>query len=580
MWTARSRQSATTIVATSRRLARNGRSAIREQKRYASNRPRVESQSGSSSHWFRNSLGLAGTATAAFVAYSYLTSPGIRIENPIDPNAKPLSKVTGELGPELIQKKRSVKSPGVYVWGTNTHRVVDPDSKETVIKTPRRISYFDDQVLRDLKVGDKSGAAITDKGDLVQWGKGYSEADFKPSKTLTGKNLTSLCMSSDRILALSSDGSVYSLPIARDDQTSGRKLKEGSWVPFWSGTAGVSYRLLQPSLKLGERITSISGGLEHALLLTSSGRVFSVASSTESYPSHGQLGVPGLAWATRPQGPVDTCHEVTALKGFKIAQIATGDYHSLALSKDGSVFAFGDNSFGQLGMQFDPSLPFSDTPTMIPIERLYRGNIWFPKATRIAAGGANSFFTVDAKRIIGPGENPSAIRDLDRITADTWTCGRGIWGALGNGKWIHLQDSPTKVKPLSGLFEYDERKKTLSPIRLHEISVGTTHVSAVMDNRTHMDASPTSSLDNDNDWGFDALWWGGNEHYQLGTGKRSNLSKPSYILAPHEGSKEDKKEEARLQIMPRHKGKVGSRTVSMEQHVVCGRHISAIYSSV
>ncbi|THC99014.1 hypothetical protein EYZ11_001488 [Aspergillus tanneri] len=488
---------------------------------------------------------------------------------------------SGDLGSEFAQKKRSVMSPGVYVWGTNAYRVVDPDSKETVIKTPRRISYFDDQVLRDLKIGDKSGAAITENGDLVQWGQGYSETDFRPTKTLTGKNLTSLCMSNDRILALSSDGNVYSLPIAKDDQASGRKPKESSWIPFWSGTAGVSYRSLQPSLKLGERITTISGGLEHALLLTNYGRVFSVASSTESYPSHGQLGVPDLTWATRPKGPVDTCHEVTALKGSKITQIATGDYHSLALAKDGSLFAFGDNSFGQLGVQFDPSLPFSNTPVLLSLEKLYRGKIWLPKVTGIAAGGANSFFTVDAKRIVGPGENPSAIRDLDRITADIWTCGRGIWGALGNGKWSHLQDEPTKVKGLSGLFEYDEHAKTLSPIRLHEISVGTTHVSAVMDNKTHVQASPTTSLDSRDDWGFDALWWGGNEHYQLGTGRRSNLCKPTYISAPLETGGDDKKEEeARLQIMPRHKGKVGSRTVSMEQHVECGRHISAIYSSV
>ncbi|KAL4897047.1 hypothetical protein BDV59DRAFT_190886 [Aspergillus ambiguus] len=445
-----------------------------------------------------------------------------------------------------------------------------------MFKRREALAYFDGQVLRDLKLSDKSGAAIDEKGDLIQWGKGYSKSHYKPTKTLTGKNLTSLCMSSDRILALSSDGRVYSIPIAEADQLSGKKVKESSWIPFWSGSSGVSYRVLQPGLKLGEKVNAIRGGLEHALLLTSSGRVFSVASSTESYPSFGQLGVPGLTWATRPKGPVDTCHEVRALSGYKIVQIAAGDYHSLALSKDGSVFAFGDNSFGQLGMSFDPSLPFTDTPTLLPVRNLYRGNMWFPKVTGIAAGGANSFLTVDVKRIVGPDENPSTIRDLDRVTADTWACGRGIWGALGNGKWTHIQDSPTKVKALSGLFEYDEQSKSLSPIRLRDLAVGTTHVSAVMDNKVHMKASPTTSLNETDDWGYDALWWGGNEHFQLGTGKRTNMSKPAYINSPPENGKED--EEARLQIMPRHKAKAGSRTVSMEQRVVCGRHVSGIYS--
>ncbi|KAE8152704.1 regulator of chromosome condensation 1/beta-lactamase-inhibitor protein II [Aspergillus avenaceus] len=580
MWSTRARQPATNIATILRRLPRTTTrpTVVPWRRCYANNSQRGSEQSRSS-HWLRTSLGLAGTGAAAFLAYTYATTD--KAETPSDSKVKDLSQVTDPLGSEYVQHKRSLKSPGVYVWGANSHRVADPGSKEKTIKTPRRLSYFDGQVLRDLKLSDKSGAAIAENGDLIQWGKGYSESDYKPTKTLTGKNLTSLCMSSDRILALSSDGNVYSLPIARDDQCGGRKPNEKSWVPFWSGTANVSYRALQPSLKLGEKFTSIKGGLEHALLLTNYGRVFSVASSTESYPSFGQLGVPGLTWATRPKGPVDMCHEIQALKGIKITQIAAGDYHSAVLSKDGSLFTFGDNSFGQLGMEFDSSIPYCDAPTPVPIRSLYKGNIWFPKVTGIAAGGANSFFTVDAQRIVGPGENPSAVRDLDRITADTWTCGRGIWGALGTGKWTHMQDAPTKVRSLSGLFEYEERSKGLTPIRLRDISVGTTHVSAIMNNNTHVDTKPSSSLDDTKDVGFDVLWWGGNEHFQLGTGKRSNQSKPTYIHAPAEGGKEDaNSEEARLQIMPRHKGKAGSRTVSMEQRVECGRHISAIYSTV
>ncbi|KAF9891123.1 hypothetical protein FE257_005059 [Aspergillus nanangensis] len=559
MWTSRARQPVARFVAISRRLPRNGRPAVPHWRRdYSSHGPKRSIQSPSL-NWLWSSLGIAGAGTGAFLIYSYATKED-SLESSAGAKAKHVSPVDGALGSQYVQNKRSVKSPGVYVWGTNEYRVADPNSKETTIKTPRRLAYFDGQVLRDLKLADKSGAAIDEKGDMIQWGKGYSEANYKPTKTLTGKNLTSLCMSNDRIITLSSDGTVYSLPLAEADQSSGPKAKEGSWVPFWSGKSRVSYRLLQPSLKLGEKVTAVCGGLEHALLLTSGGRVFSVAASTESYPSFGQLGIPGLTWATRPKGPVDTCHEIKALGGSKVIQIAAGDYHSLALNKNGGVFVFGDNSLGQLGMKFDPSLPYSDVPAALPIRNLYRGNKLLPRVTSIAAGGANSFFTVDAKRVVGPDENPSSIRDLDRITADTWTCGRGIWGALGNGKWTHLQDSPTKVKALSGLFEYDEKAKSLSPIRLNEIAVGTTHVSAVLDNKVHMSSSPTASLSNVDDWGYDALWWGGNEHFQLGTGKRSNMSKPTYIHAPPE-DKADHTEEARLQIMPRHKAKAGSRTM-------------------
>ncbi|KAJ5808378.1 hypothetical protein N7474_009647 [Penicillium riverlandense] len=548
-------------------------------RRFTSSKEAPSKSSETQSHWFRHSLGLAAAGTAVFLGYTYVTTGGKGTGVDGAAGAKKGLTPVDYPSSQFVQEKRSLKSPGVYTWGSNVYRVVDPDSKDTDVKIPRRFSYFDGQVLRDFKIDDKAGAAITENGDLVQWGKGFSETNFTPTKTLTGKSLVSLSLSEDRIIALSSNGTVYSLPISQNDQQSGPKTRESSWIPFWDGQSRLSYRVLQPALKLGESVTAISTGQEHALLLTSSGRVFSAAASTEHYPLLGQLGVPGLTWSTRPSGPVDSCHEVATPKGVKIAQIATGDYHSVVLSKDGRLFAFGDNSFGQLGVEFEPSLPSKDTPFELSLRKLYKGGIYLPTVTSVAAGGANTFFTVDVKRVPGPGEEAANARDLGRITADTWACGRGIWGTLGNGRWIHLQDEPTKVKALSGLSEYDEKTKHITPIRLRDISVGTTHVSAVMDNKTHLKAATTDSLSGSQDWGFDVLWWGGNEHFQLGTGKRTNLSKPTYIGAPDDTGKKSETE-SRLQIMPRHKGQVGKKTVSMEQRVSCGRHVSAIYSAV
>lgn len=533
----------------------------------------------SSSKWIQRSLGLTGTAAAAFLVYALATKTNVGQETQKDPEVKDIASIA-EDSSKYVQRMKCLESPGVYLWGSNLYGVVDPDSKQTVVKTPRRMAYFDGQVLRDIKLSEKSGAAITDKGDLVQWGKGYSEPDFKPTRTLTGKNLVSLSMSQDRIVALSSNGNVYSLPTPKQEQESGRKPRESSWVPFWAAHASVSYRLLKPSLKLGEKVTALSGGLEHVLLLTNYGRVFSAASSTESYPSRGQLGIPGLTWKTRPDGPVDACHEITSLKNSKIIQIAAGDYHSVALSKDGRIFTFGQNSLGQLGREFNPDSPFNDTPTEVPLDKLYRRKFWEPKATGIAAGGTNSFFTVDAKRILGRDEDPSTTPGLGRVTADTWACGKGISGVLGTGRWVHLQDDPTKVKALSGLFEFDERANKLVPIRLRELSVGSTHASAVLGNSSQFNAPTQSSLDDGNTSGLDVLWWGGNEYFQLGTGKRNNLPRPTYIKVPAEPEGNDNSsQEARLQVLPRHKGKVNNRNVDMEQRVECGKYVSAIYSA-
>ncbi|OTA92479.1 hypothetical protein M434DRAFT_396447 [Hypoxylon sp. CO27-5] len=488
-----------------------------------------------------------------------------------------------------IQVKKSWENPGVYAWGSNSGRVAAPDSAENVIKTPRRIPYFDGQLLRDLKLDRDFGAAVTENGDLVQWGVAFSPLNPTPAETLRGKNLVKIEISRDRIIALGKNGTVYSIPVSASDQTSGEKPPQSSssWFSFWSSPETVNYRLLKPkNLGWGESIVDIASGLEHALLLTSKGRVFSAASSTSDFPSKGQLGIPGLTWATRPKGPYDEPHEILGLKGFKIAKIAAGDYHSLALDSDGRVFVFGDNTSGQLGFEVEPQFPFIDAPIPLPFNKIYSGTGQQPRVTSIAAGGANSFFTVDAKRIAGQNEEADQVRDLGRITADTWACGSGIWGSLGTGKWTHVSLGPSKIKSLSGLFEWDENTDSVVPIRLARLSAGSTHAAAVMDNVTSVDASKFTP-DNDTNWGADILFWGGNEHYQLGTGKRNNLALPTYI-EPLDGGVADaekgrKGEHHRFQITPRATVRIGEggtgRKVSVEQRVECGRFVTAVYSA-
>ena len=41
---------------------------------------------------------------------------------------------------------------------------------------------------------------------------------------------------------------------------------------------------------------------------------------------------------------------IRGLGAVVVAQIACGDRHSLALTKAGQLYAWGDNSFGQLGI--------------------------------------------------------------------------------------------------------------------------------------------------------------------------------------------------------------------------------------
>ncbi|CAO2656361.1 Nn.00g051640.m01.CDS01 [Neocucurbitaria sp. VM-36] len=480
-----------------------------------------------------------------------------------------------------LQVVKSWENPGVYAWGSNSGKTVAPDSDEKFIKTPRRISFFDGKLLRDIKLDRNFGAAIDERGDLLQWGTAFATDINEPIKTLRGQNLTSLAVSRDRIIALSSSGAVYSIPVAQAEQKEGPKPASTSWIPFWGNSNDVSYRIRTPeNLAWGERVTDISSGLEHALMLTSKGRVFSFASGTQDYPSKGQLGIPGLTWESRPPGAFDLPHEITTLAGFSIKNIATGDYHSLVCDSAGRAFSFGDNTSGQLGFPFNVEAQTVDVPSLLPTQKF--GNN--AKVAKVFAGGNTSFLAVEATK-----------PDTNRTTADTWAFGFGLTGQLGTGRWVHAQADPVKVPAFSGLFEWDEAKNSVIPIRLSTISVGATHAAAVMDNVASVAVAGRAKqlTDNDTNWGRDILFWGNNEFYQIGSGKRSNVATPTYIQPLDQAAEQERaasakglgqqlreKEMHRFQITPRKKVTVNGRSVEFEQKIECGRGCTAVYSAV
>ncbi|KAG6014082.1 hypothetical protein E4U43_006956 [Claviceps pusilla] len=501
------------------------------------------------------------------------------------------------LSSQHLQVKTSWERPGVYAWGSNAGKVIDPHSSEKYIKLPRRIPGFENQLLRDLKLTQSFGAAIDETGNLIQWGLGFSKDDPTPAITLKGKDLVKLQVSQDRVITLSRNGSVYSLPSSKEDLDNGAKQKQqgggGLWS-LWSNGSGsneaISFRNLTPAgLNRGEKVTDISSGLEHCLILTSKGRVFTAASSSTSYPSRGQMGIAGLTWGTRPKGPYDQPHELKSLQGFEAKAIATGDHHSVILDKLGRIFSFGDNTFGQLGSESAGGLPYITTPLMMSVDKLYAAAGMVPKVTAIAAGGANTFFTVDADAPTTAAESRAMVpaKRMPRTRSDLWACGQGVMGTLGTGKWTHVSSGPTKVKALSSLFEFDESTNKNMPIKLKALSIGSTHCAAVMDNVTKTNVTSSGS-ENETNWGADVLFWGGNEHYQLGTGKRTNLCTPTYI-GPLDGGSSDadkgrKTEVHRLCLTPRQTVRIGEggqgRKVTLEQKVECGKYVTGIYSAV
>ncbi|XP_058626281.1 uncharacterized protein LOC131537051 isoform X2 [Onychostoma macrolepis] len=140
-------------------------------------------------------------------------------------------------------------------------------------------------------------------------------------------------------------------------------------------------KLKQLQLK-NDRIRLIVCGGDGAVLLSDSGKVLIVDKVAEHKPLKG-------------------------LDNRQVIQIACGDHHSMALTNDGQVFVWGENSHGQLGLRKDhpssPSAQHVQSLSGIPL-------------AQISAGGDHSFVLSLSGVVFGWGRNSAGQLGLGDTT--------------------------------------------------------------------------------------------------------------------------------------------------------------------
>ena len=196
------------------------------------------------------------------------------------------------------------------------------------------------------------------------------------------------------------------------------------------------------------------------------------------YNAFGQLGNNSTTYSSNPV-PVFANHSGTVnLTGVKA--VAAGAYHTLALKNDDSIWAWGQNYYGQLGVDYSYSPPTYGV-SYIPV-KVSGGGIVFTNISSIAANGyhslarANGFawawgyngtgqLGVDPKTtgaMSSPNRVPiNATSSIISIAAGggfnyaaekngfVWAWGNNDYGQLGNGTLIQ-NFIPSKVKKSDG----------------------------------------------------------------------------------------------------------------------------------
>lgn len=200
--------------------------------------------------------------------------------------------------------------------------------------------------------------------------------------------------------------------------------------------------------------SAIAAGYFHSLRINANGNLYAWGNN-----SNGQLGD-----GTQEQKSSPTLVNLPA--GVKAVAVATGNSHSLAIGSDGKLYAWGNNNFGQLG---DGTIIDKSTPVLVNLPEDV-------ELMSIAAGAYHSI-AIDKNGIL-------------------YAWGSNADGQLGIGSNVNQATPvaftlPNRAFPLS-----------ISAGQLHSLAIGS-------DSRLYA--------------------WGGNHHGQLGYGSKLSLNKPMAV---------------------------------------------------
>uniref|UniRef100_A0A672HP20 HECT domain-containing protein n=1 Tax=Salarias fasciatus TaxID=181472 RepID=A0A672HP20_SALFA len=134
-----------------------------------------------------------------------------------------------------------------------------------------------------------------------------------------------------------------------------------------------------------QKITMISCGRAHSMAVSEQGQVFAWGAGEE-----GQLGLGSTEMAVRIP------RLVKRLCDYRISQVMCGNQHCIALSRDGQLFTWGQNTSGQLGLGKGEPSKLSPAPL--------KSLAGIPLA-QITAGGDHSFALSLSGAVFGWGKN-------------------------------------------------------------------------------------------------------------------------------------------------------------------------------
>ena len=187
--------------------------------------------------------------------------------------------------------------------------------------------------ITQIAAGDSHSAAVTKDGDLYMWGANGSgqlgiqsnAASNIPvkvnnsSSTLPEKSVKYVALGSYHSAAITKDGSLY-------------MWGYNNYGQLGNGSTTYSYT----PVKIMENVATVSLGAWHSAAITKDGSLY-----MWGYNNYGQLGNESSGNYEKSVSPIKIMENVAA--------VSLGRWRSAAITKDGSLYMWGWNRFGELG---------------------------------------------------------------------------------------------------------------------------------------------------------------------------------------------------------------------------------------
>lgn len=271
----------------------------------------------------------------------------------------------------------------LMAWGYNYYGQLGNGSSQNASSAP--IAVISDGVLAgktitSVSAGSGHTVVLCSDGTVATWGSnnvgqlGNNDPTHNSSVpvaiittgVLAGKTIIAVSAGAGHNLALCSDGTVAAWGWNSDGQLGNNGSVTMSAVPVAVNATGVL---------AGKTVIAVSAGEDHSLALCSDGTV-----AAWGWNAAGQLGNNSSSTSRVPVAVTTT----GLLAGKTVIAISAGNGHSLALCSDGTLAGWGSNDYGQLGN--NSTGIFNGVPVAVTQSGVLSGKT----VTAIAAGGYHS----------------------------------------------------------------------------------------------------------------------------------------------------------------------------------------------